>query len=101
MNIQKIISEFNRIKNLGFIKSTRSHNTGIGKTFEDNLGITENNLKDSDFEGFEVKSQRFIANSKITLFTKSPSFPDHANNYLRLNYGKPDKEFPEISTLRT
>lgn len=86
---------------MGFIKSSRDGNTGIGKTFEDNLGIIENNKKDSDFDGFEVKSQRQLSGSKITLFTKSPSFPLKANNYLRLKYGKPDEKYPKIPVLHT
>jgi len=91
----KIINEFHRIKELGFIKSNRKHNTGIGKTFEDYLGVAENNLKDSDFEGFEIKSQRFLSDSKVTLFTKSPSFPKRANNYIRDKYGEFDETFPD------
>ena len=47
-NLEKIKLEFERIKNLGFIKSTRQNNRdgGIGNTFEDYLGVEENNLKD-------------------------------------------------------
>lgn len=89
---KKLIQEFKRIQSLGFIRSNRSHNTGIGKTFEDYLGVQENNLKDSDFEGFEIKSQRFLSLSKITLFTKSPSAPDRANSYLRENFGYLDNK---------
>ncbi|MDQ1266633.1 MAG: hypothetical protein QG635_1785 [Bacteroidota bacterium] len=91
MKNERIINEFNRIRALGFIKSHRKHNTGIGKTFEDNLGIIENNQKDPDFEGFEVKTQRFLANSKITLFTKSPTSPEYANQLIREKYGELDK----------
>ncbi len=101
MNLKRIKSEFKRIKKMGFIPSNRSHNTGIGKTFEDYLGIIENNLKVPDFEGFEVKSHRELAKSKITLFTKSPSYPPKSNNYLRMNYGKPDSEFPDIPIIHT
>lgn len=97
----KIISEFKRIKKLGFVKSNRSHNTGIGKTFEDYLGVDENNLKDPDYAGFEVKSQRQMSSSKITLFTKSPSSPKGANSILRDEYGKPDEKFPDIKALHT
>lgn len=99
--MNKIIEEFRRIKSLGFIQSTRKSNTGIGKTFEDNLGVSENNIKDPDFDNFEVKSQRFLSSSKITLFTKSPSYPTQANSYLREKYGKPDKFYPEILILHT
>ena len=101
INSEKLISEFNRIKSLGFIKSNRSHNTGIGKTFEDYLGVTENNSKDCDFEVFEVKTQRALAQSYITLFTKSPSHPRGANRFLKDNFGKPDNEHPDVKVLHT
>jgi len=97
----KIIKEFKRIKDLGYIKSRRSHNTGIGKTFEDYLGVDENNLKDPDFAGFEVKSQRQMTSSYLTLFTKSPSFPKGANAVLKESFGKPDAKFPDIKVLHT
>ncbi|NLA24641.1 MAG: MvaI/BcnI restriction endonuclease family protein [Bacteroidales bacterium] len=96
----KIIKEFRRIKAFGFIKSKRLNDTGIGKTFEDYLGVDENNLKDPDFEGFEVKSHRKTSNSYVTLFTKSPSTPKGANRFLRENYGKSEGEF-NVKTLRT
>ena len=76
-SLNKVKFEFERIKNLGFVKSNRINNKdgGIGNTFEDYLGVSENNLRDPDFEGFEVKTQRQITSSYITLFSKSPSFP--------------------------
>ena len=52
MDKELIINEFNRIKALGYLKSRRTHNTGIGKTFEDYLGVDENNNKAPDFAGF-------------------------------------------------
>lgn len=96
---QKIEKEFFRIKKMGFIPSNRSHNTGIGKTFEDHLGVTENNLKDNDFAGFEVKSHRQFSNSKITLFTQSPSSPKNANTFIRERFGVNDKIFPNIKII--
>ena len=98
---KKIIKEFVRIKGLGFVKSRRSHNTGIGKTFEDYLGVDENNYKDPDFAGFEVKSQRQLTSSYLTLFTKSPSFPKGANATLKESFGTPDKKFPDIKVLHS
>lgn len=87
LDTENLISEFLRIKALGFVRSHRPHNTGVGKTFEDLLGKKEDNKKEADFEGIEVKSQREAASSYITLFTKSPSFPVGANAILRDNYG--------------
>jgi hypothetical protein len=101
MDTRKIESEFKRIRALGFIKSKRIHNTGIGKTFEDYLGVAENNLKDPDFEGFEVKSHRFLSTSKITLFTKSPTYPEGANHYIREKYGNIDKLCKRTRVIHT
>lgn len=98
---EKIIEEFKRINSLGFVKSRRKHNTGIGKTFEDYLGVDENNKKDPDFAGFEVKTQRQVSKSYITLFTKSPSFPKSANTILKETFGRPDKKLHDIKVLHT
>ena len=95
---EKIKQEFKRIQSLGFLKSNRTNNTGIGKTFEDYLGVRENNSKDPDFEGFEVKSQREKA-FYITLFTKNPTHPKGANRYLKDTFGKPDAQFPDLKVL--
>jgi hypothetical protein len=97
----RITAEFHRIKEMGFVRAHRSHNTGIGKTFEDLLGVDENNHKNPDFEGFEVKSQRYLTGSKITLFTKSPTHPPGVNTLLRDSYGTPDARFPEMKVLHT
>lgn len=42
--LTKIKRELKILKELGWIKSNRKHNTGIGKTLEDHLGIRENNV---------------------------------------------------------
>lgn len=101
MDKEKIIAEFKRIQDLGFVKSKRRHNTGIGKTFEDYLGVTENNDKLPDFEGFEVKSQRALTSSFLTLFTKSPTGPIGANTKLRDNFGEFYEEYPNLKKLHT
>lgn len=101
ISARKIKEEFNRIKSIGFIKSNRSAtNSGsVGNTFEDYLGVAENNRKDPDFDGFEVKTRRSVTNSPITLFTKSPSYPKRANSFLRKTFGIPNKHYPNIRTL--
>lgn len=99
----KIIAEFHRIKSLGFIKNTHSdHNDGsVGNTFETYLGVDENNLKDPDFEGFEIKSHRKKSKSWISLFTSKPDSPDNGDNYMRENWGVFDEEFPSLKVFRT
>ena len=95
-------SDFYLIREKGFIPSNRSHNTGIGKTFEDLVGIYENNNQLADYEQIlELKSARELSNSMITLFTKSPSYPKRANTYLRESFGYSDLEFDSIKTLHT
>ncbi|MBO5186818.1 MAG: MvaI/BcnI restriction endonuclease family protein [Prevotella sp.] len=97
----RIIERFHQIKDLGFVKSNRKNNTGIGKTFEDYMGVVENNLDKPYLFGFEIKSHREETNSYITLFTKSPNFPQRANAWLNLNYGIPYEENPQLHKLHT
>lgn len=86
---------------MGYLKSRRTHNTGIGKTFEDYLGVDENNNKAPDFAGFEVKSKRAETSSYLTLFTKSPSQPPKVNTYLRDTYGESYEDNPNLKRLHT
>lgn len=81
----------------GWVKSTRSHDTGIGKTLEDCLGINENNIALPDFGIMELKSQRVNTPSMMTLFTKSPKGITNAE--LRRRFGYPDSEFPNVKIL--
>ena len=96
-----IISKFKEVKSLGFVPSHRANNTGIGKTFEDYIGVVENNLDEPDLAGFEIKSHRGASCSYVTLFTKSPSFPKRANAYLKDKFGTPYEDAPSINSLHT
>jgi hypothetical protein len=102
VNKQLIISEFQRIRDLGFVKSNRPNNRdgGIGNTFEDYLGVQENNLREADFDGFEIKSKRQFNSSYLTLFSKSPTHPSGANGILKDKYGEcRDPQFPQLKKL--
>lgn len=85
-SIDDFIAEFTKIKQMGWIRTHRAGNTGIGKTLEDLLGIPENNYQEPDFGEYELKASRSNSNSMLTLFTKSP-LPRGANTNLRLIYG--------------
>jgi len=101
-NKNLLIAEFQRIKSLGFITSNRPINLdgGIGNTFEDHLGVAENNLKDADFNGFEIKSKRELNSSYVTLFSKSPNHPNGANAILKDKFGEVrDLNFPDLKKL--
>lgn len=84
--LEEFISRFEKVKNLGWVKTHRSGRTGIGKTLEDLLGIAENNIQGPDFGEYELKSARKHSNSMLTLITKSPDTRS-ANTLLRLKYG--------------
>ena len=69
MEIDEFIAKFSALKNKGYIKSLRRGPTGIGKTLETNLGISENNLYLPDLGEIELKAHRDDVSNLITLFT--------------------------------
>lgn len=78
-----------------WVESSRSHDTGIGHTFEEKiLEKVEDNLADPDLASLEIKSQRMNSSSKMTLFTKAPVYPLRANTYIRNNFGVYDEVYP-------
>lgn len=101
-NLDKLKEEFYRIKKLGYVPCTRSNNKdgGIGNTFEDLLGVKENNKREADFLEFEIKSKKAFTASYISLFSRRPSYPVRANTYLREHYGEVrDKNHPNKKKL--
>ena len=95
--LKQIIKSLEELSKKGWIESNRKHNTGIGKTLEDYLGVVENNIALPDFGVMELKSQRLNTVSMMTLFTKSPDGITNAE--IRRRFGYPDKEFPKIKIL--
>jgi len=85
-NINDFIKKMKKIKDKGFIKTHRIGNTGIGKTLEDLLGITENNVPIANTTFAELKSARKGSKSMLTLFTKAP-LPQKANSVLLNEFG--------------
>jgi hypothetical protein len=82
----ELIKNLKRINEMGWIRTHRAGNTGIGKTLEDLLGITENNIPGPNAAMIELKSARKNASSMLTLFTKSP-LPPRANSILLQKFG--------------
>ena len=73
MNLKILKKKLHEIKKMGFVKTHRKGDTGIGKTLEDLLGIKENNIPLPDIGGVaELKSYRKNAQSMMTLFTLEP-----------------------------
>lgn len=100
-NYEELKNLFYQIKNMGWIKSHRSGNTGVGKTFEDLLNKKEDNLALPDFKDIEIKSQRNASSSMITLFTKSPDYPTCVNTFLRENFGNISQKYNGKKILHT
>jgi hypothetical protein len=71
-NIDEVILRLKKIKENGFIQTHRAHDTGVGKTLEDLLGIQENNFTVPDMGKIELKSKRIETGSMLTLATKAP-----------------------------
>ncbi len=82
----KLIQKLKAINEMGYIKTHRAGNTGIGKTLEDLLGIEENNIPGPNAAMIELKSARKNVSSMLTLFTKSP-LPPKANSVLLEKFG--------------
>ncbi len=100
--IEGFKKDFSAIKQRGWVVSNRIHDTGIGKTFEDLIGIHENNNFLADYRNvLELKSKRELSESMVTLFTKSPSFPKKVNSILREKYGQPDGNAEGMKILHT
>lgn len=105
MDTSLIEQEFRRIKALGFLPNVKqdSNDGGAGNTFEKHLGVSENNLMEPDFQGFEVKTKKDYLKSKspISLFTKKPTFPNNGDGYMRQNWGVPDSVYKNVLCFRT
>lgn len=82
-----------QIRDMGYVQSHRKGPTGIGKTLEDLLGITENNIAGPDFATYELKAGRKESSSMITLFTKAP-MPPGANKRLLETFGYMQRKVP-------
>ncbi|MFW9889413.1 MAG: MvaI/BcnI family restriction endonuclease [Candidatus Thorarchaeota archaeon] len=72
MTVDELKHKVKRIRDLGWIRSYRKGDTGVGHTLEGWLGIGENNVSLPDWGVLEVKTTRRDSNTPITLFAKSP-----------------------------
>lgn len=57
-----------------WVLSEVSADTGIGRTVESVLGIAMNDSKSPDYKGIELKSKRYSAKVRNTLFTQTPNW---------------------------
>jgi len=99
-NFDEFVQRLKEIKDMGFVKTHRSGNTGVGKTLEGLLGIEENNIPSPNAVNTELKSARRNAKSMLTLFTKSP-LPRSANTAILKQHGYPSKKKNKKNELHT
>lgn len=69
LTLEQFKEKFHDIKKQGWIQSVRRGPTGIGQTFEQLLGLAENNIALPDLHEIELKTHRIGSSSMITLFT--------------------------------
>lgn len=91
ITLEKLKKQLELIKAMGFIKTRRLHDTGIGKTLEDLIGIEENNFQIPDVGDVELKAKRIDSSSMLTIATKSPE-PKGINKFLFEKFKYADKE---------
>jgi hypothetical protein len=72
-----LMSSLRDIYQMGFVKSLRKGDTGVGYTLEELLGIKANSSKEPDIFGIELKAGRLIrgkSRPKSQLFSKTPDW---------------------------
>jgi hypothetical protein len=87
--LEELLTKFDAVKALGWVDSRRIGDTGIGYTFENLIGIKENNDQLADFKGIEIKCQgikpgQMATTSKINLFQVGPTWFDKATTKERI-----------------
>ena len=73
MTVEEIKRKIEKLKGLGWVRSYRKGNTGVGHTMEGLLGYGENNIALPDWGILEIKTTRRDSSTPITLFSKSPA----------------------------
>lgn len=77
--LNDLLARFDQVNAKGWIDSLREGDTGIGYTFETEIGIKENNDQKADFHGIEIKCKGLkesggTLSSKINLFQAGPTW---------------------------
>lgn len=91
MILKEFRNRLTAIEKLGYVKSKRRSNTGIGYTLETLLGIKENNIKLPDLGKIELKAKRKNVPTLVTMFTfNSGVWKIHQKDVIK-KYGYKDK----------
>lgn len=99
-NSKKLIDEFYRISQKGWIKSTSKSFGSVGLTFEKELGKSPDSLYFPDYYGIEIKCTTHYSKYPLYLFTiafDGPTFPEI--DRIIEKYGYYDKDFKDKKVL--
>ena len=92
--------EFQKISKKGYIKGIYNNLSSIGRTFETELNLPENEFGVPDYYGIEIKTRRAYSKSYITLFNAVPDGEELFEiERLKETYGYPckhDKKYKVI-----
>jgi MvaI/BcnI restriction endonuclease family len=84
----ELLQHFDRVKEMGWIKSLRTGDTGVGYTFETLIGLQENNRQEADFKGIEIKCKQKkegkTQSGKINLFQLGPVWREKISSKERI-----------------
>lgn len=92
--------KFNEIRQKGWIRSVCLGSSGVGITFEQEIGLNSNELAIPDFQGIEIKTKRDYSKYYTTLF--SATFDGDylfENKRIRETYGWPDATFRNCKVI--
>lgn len=86
----ELLDKLTAIARLGWVRSLRRGDTGIGFTLETLLGIRANARPEPDYKGIELKSARANRGGRNNLFAKTPDWsrsPIRSSRQLLTEYG--------------
>lgn len=93
MQLKELIKRLEKLRDKGFVETSRKGPTGIGHLLEKELGLDETNIAIPDIGGrVELKATRRNANSLITLFTFNRAVWMMKQKDLILKYGYKDED---------
>lgn len=70
----ELLNKCKEISKLGFVKTIKAGDTGVGLTFENLCGIKPNSSGKPDYKGIEIKTSRNDFKTRDTLFSKVPNW---------------------------
>jgi len=87
------------IINQGWINGYNLGTGSAGLTLEALLKIPKNNFEIADYDGIELKTKIGYFNKYISLFNSVPDSVLFAVEYIKNNYGYPDKDFNDFKVF--